>query len=64
MEINQFIPQLKHVGFLGCYFRKHDNVWYELENWLRLLLKSNRTMLESLFIPQDKIIGEVHPYVQ
>lgn len=43
---------------------KHDNVWYELENWLRLLLKSNPTMLESLFIPQDKIIGEVHPYVQ
>lgn len=43
---------------------KHDNVWYEVENWLRLLLKSNPTMLESLFIPQDKIIGKVHLYVQ
>lgn len=40
---------------------KHDNVWFEIGNYLKLLLKSNPTVMESLFIPEDKIIGEVSP---
>lgn len=43
---------------------RHDNTWYEIGNYLKLLLKSNPTALESLFVPKDKIIGEVHPYMQ
>ena len=29
----------------------HDIVWFELNKFMRLLLKSNPTVLESLFIP-------------
>ncbi len=40
---------------------KHDNVWFEIGNYLRLLLKSNPTIMESLFIPDELIIGDVNP---
>lgn len=43
---------------------RHDNTWYEIGNYLKLLLKSNPTALESLFVPKNKIIGEVHPFMQ
>ena len=56
---------------LGCYGykpqvsdNKHDNTWYEIGEMVRLLLKSNPTVLETLFVPKDKIIGEVHPIMQ
>lgn len=55
----------------GCYGYKpqvsdarHDNTWYEIGELIRLLLKSNPTVLESLFIPENKIIGDVHPLMQ
>lgn len=40
---------------------RHDNTWFEIGELLRLLMKSNPTVLETLFVPEDKIIGEVHP---
>lgn len=40
---------------------KHDNTWYEVGTYLKLLLKSNPTVMEYLFAPKDKIVGEVHP---
>lgn len=40
---------------------KHDNTWYEVGTYLKLLLKSNPTVMEYLFAPKDKIIGEIHP---
>lgn len=43
---------------------KGDTVFYELGRWIELLLKSNPTAMESLFIPKRCIIGEVHPIVQ
>lgn len=43
---------------------KNDTVFYEFGRWLELLLKSNPTALESLFAPEDCIIGPVHPAVQ
>ena len=42
---------------------KNDNTWYEVSNYARLLLKSNPSVLESLFVPKNKIIGEIHPYM-
>lgn len=60
-----------HDELLGCYGYKaqvsdarHDNTWYEIGELVRLLLKSNPTVLESLFIPKDKIIGDIHPLMQ
>lgn len=35
---------------------KHDNTCYELLKWVHGLTTSNPTMLESLFVPQDKIL--------
>lgn len=43
---------------------KNDTVFYELGRWVELLMKSNPTALESLFIPEDCIIGKIHPAVQ
>lgn len=43
---------------------KNDTVFYELGRWVELLLKSNPTALESLFIPEDCIVGEIHPAVK
>lgn len=43
---------------------RHDNTWFEIGELLRLLMKSNPTVLETLFIPEDKIIGEVHPLMR
>ena len=39
---------------------KHDNTWYEIGNFIELLMKSNPTVMEALFTPDNKIIGEVH----
>ena len=43
---------------------RHDNTWFEVGELLRLLMKSNPTVLESLFVPKNKIIGEIHPLMQ
>ena len=34
----------------------NDIVWYELNKFMRLLLSSNPTILESLFVPDDCVI--------
>lgn len=39
---------------------KNDNVWYELKKFLNLLLKSNPTMLECLFVDDEFVLYE-HP---
>ena len=41
--------------------KKHDNTWYEIGKYLKLLLKSNPTVMEYLFVPKRCIVGEVHP---
>ena len=43
---------------------KCDTVYYELGKWVELLINSNPNTLESLYIPKDKVIGEIHPAIQ
>ncbi len=43
---------------------RHDTVYYELGRWMELLMKSNPNALESLFVPEGCIVGDVHPAVQ
>ncbi len=43
---------------------RHDNTWFEIGELVRLLLKSNPTVLECLFVPEGKIIGSVHPLMK
>lgn len=55
----------------GNHYRSHvsdaksDNVWYEVGEYVRLVCKSNPNMLESLFVPEDKILvkpsAEIEP---
>ena len=56
---------------LGCYGYKsqvsdsrNDNTWHEVGEMMRLLLKSNPTMLECLFVPGEMVLGSVHPLMQ
>lgn len=42
----------------------NDECFYEFGRWIQLLSSSNPTVLESLFVPDDKIIGEVHPVIR
>ena len=62
-------PKEMLYGLRGKYIEqvadeKGDTVFYEFGRWIELLLKSNPTALESLFIPKRCIVGEVHPMVQ
>ena len=43
---------------------KHDTTYCEFNRWVELLIKANPNALESLFVPRDKVIGEIHPAVQ
>lgn len=43
---------------------KHDTTYYEFNRWVELLIKANPNALESLYVPKDKVIGEIHPAVQ
>lgn len=56
------------LGFLHYHSQesdeRHDNTWYEVGEFCRLICKSNPTVLEALFVPEDKIIGEVHPWMK
>lgn len=40
---------------------RHDNNWFEIGEYIRLAIKSNPNVLESLFVPERLIIGQVHP---
>ena len=40
---------------------KHDTTWWEVGKFLRLALSSNPTVLEALFVPDDKVLFE-DPY--
>lgn len=61
-----YIEPIEQILGLGIDFQeeisdeKHDNVWFSLRKFMTMLLSSNPTVLESLFIPEDKVIYE-HP---
>ena len=61
-----FIAPINQLFGLGLDYadevsdEKHDTCWWELGKFMNLILKSNPTVLEALFIPEDKIIYE-HP---
>lgn len=43
---------------------KNDITYYELGKWVELLMRANPNALESLYIPKDKVIGNIHPAIQ
>lgn len=64
-----FAPKEQIIGLRSTYEEqisdeKNDETYYELGRWFELLLKSNPSALESLFIDKKFIIGNVHPSIQ
>jgi len=43
---------------------KHDETYHEFGKWMTLLSKGNPNALESLFIPENLVIGEIHPVIK
>lgn len=43
---------------------KHDETYHEFGKWMTLLSKGNPNALESLFIPENLVVGEVHPVIK
>lgn len=52
----------EYIGYVSD--EKNDKTYYEFGRWMELLLKSNPNALESLFVPEQFIIGKVHPLIQ
>lgn len=63
------LPNEKLIGLPDFYQdqvsdERHDTTYYEFNRWVELLMKANPNALESLFVPTDKVIGNIHPAVQ
>lgn len=63
------LPNEKLIGLPDFYQdqvsdERHDTTYYEFNRWVELLMKANPNALESLFVPTDKVIGDIHPAVQ
>lgn len=43
---------------------KHDETYHEFGKWMTLISKGNPNALESLFVPEQMVVGEVHPVIQ
>ena len=43
---------------------KHDETYHEFGKWMTLLAKGNPNALESLFVPEGMVVGDVHPAIQ
>ena len=63
------LPNERLIGLPDFYQdqvsdERHDTTYYEFNRWVELLMKANPNALESLFVPTDKVIGDIHPTVQ
>ena len=43
---------------------KHDETYHEFGKWMTLLSKGNPNALESLFVPENMVVGDIHPAVK
>lgn len=65
-----YIAPIEDILGLPKYYQdqvsdeKNDITFYEVGKWLELLVQSNPNALESLYVPKDKIIGNIHPAIQ
>lgn len=63
------LPNEKLLGLPDFYEdqvadEKHDTTYYEFNRWIELLMKANPNALESLYVPENKVIGDIHPAVK
>ena len=43
---------------------KHDETYHEFGKWMTLISKGNPNALESLFVPEQMVVGEVHHVIK
>lgn len=43
---------------------KHDETYHEFGKWMALLSKGNPNALESLFVPEEMVVGDIHPAIK
>lgn len=43
---------------------KHDETYHEFGKWMTLLSKGNPNALESLFVPERMVVGDIHPVIK
>ena len=43
---------------------KHDETYHEFGKWMTLLSKGNPNALESLFVLEGMVVGDIHPAIQ
>lgn len=43
---------------------KHDETYHEFGKWMTLISKGNPNALESLFVPEQMVVGEVHQAIR
>lgn len=43
---------------------KHDETYHEFGKWMNLLSKGNPNALESLFVSDGMVVGDIHPAIQ
>lgn len=43
---------------------RNDTTWYEVGKFMKMLISSNPTVIESLFVPEDKVLTKPHPALE
>lgn len=65
-----YFAPIENIIGLGVYYQKeisdekHDETYHEFGKWMTLISKGNPDAMESLFIPERMVVGEVHPVIR
>ena len=65
-----YFAPIENIIGLGTYYQeeisdeKHDETYHEFGKWMTLISKGNPDAMESLFIPEQMVVGEVHPVIR
>lgn len=65
-----YFAPIEAILGLGAYYQeeisdeKHDETYHEFGKWMTLISKGNPDAMESLFVPERMVVGEVHPVIR
>ena len=65
-----FITKKENLLGLGLDFQelvadeRNDTTWYEIGKFMSMLITSNPSVIESLFVPEDKVLTKPHPSLE
>ena len=65
-----YFAPIENIIGLGTYYQeeisdeKHDETYHEFGKWMSLISRGNPDAMERLFIPEQMVVGEVHPVIR